>query len=193
MAGEIYIADKPTLDSVKKDTSDIKSVINAMGNFPNTAKQFIKSMEVSVPGTNKTYSLFSITGKGYIDCITAKVSNSTDGYFEIVVDGIVLAKFKYQYNGTVLTHRGNIWVTYEESIPKITCIVPSGSNSLYMKKLTSGNDGTVEVTVLGDTSFITKDLCLVEYPIIFNNSFEIRFYTGSGSTPASYGCFGGVI
>lgn len=118
MAGEIYIADKVTLDATKAQidavktllgvanpsTADMATVMNALkkiaesGGHGGQLNPFSKEISVMITEQNTFYTALSLTGKGILTKALAKMSVVDAGILKITVDGVVVHSGMYSSN-----------------------------------------------------------------------------------------------
>lgn len=98
MAGEVYIADKITLDDVHRMVKEIYN-IDSLVTYTNR--------KATLPTTEST--LLNITGAGYLVCISIyhnyTVSITAPMYFKVEIDGVV----RYNITLSEVKAKGYLW------------------------------------------------------------------------------------
>lgn len=183
MAGEIYIADKETLDLVKSDTAFIKGQFPVSGGFDwRNYSALSKEYRHSSSG-NENITLLDISGAGFITDISVE-SGYLSSAVEIILDGVTIF-----HTDTQLA----------SGICQQSSILSNSAGHARIPFFSEGTDYSLQiasrfVNLPYVNSGVASAITVLTIPIQFNSSLKVILHNTSGS-PRVFRCIvrGGLL
>lgn len=180
---KLFIADKNTLDAVKVDTTALLAKGGGIDwSKYNRIHNIFSSYNPPAGASATFYTAYSITGKGFIDCLFFTQSGGASGdlLVQIIVDGEVLIEGKSTLSkwdgvttpGTFFEYGGSLY--FDVGVNPLNNI----TTSTFPSRTTTGN-------------FYVHP---ISRPIFFNTSLEVKVRRLNANTPSiSYVAKGGIL
>ncbi|MBU3153888.1 hypothetical protein [Clostridium estertheticum] len=187
MAGEIYIADKATLDLVKADTTTIKAnestivtnvasvksdtsslVANAPINWDRASSNTITNALVTCNVSGQAYvTALQITGKGLLKKSLIRCSGSSMHGIRITVDGVVKVVCNNSSGSSMSVTGFTCEELFQNMYNSLDLVLPFGNGLLYIQNPMLGYPSTTS----------TAGIVRSAKPIYFNSSLLVEVHS----------------
>lgn len=175
MAGEIFIADKATLDSVKNDVSVIKRSTPV---FDSTIVGRYGGVSTTITAGASLYALTELKRSGYLYAVLATCADSNKsqaGQLQVLIDGKMIVNYDCRSNKTNannllcgIANKSVIW-----QMPDDTVVFPGGS-SINNYNFVNGSGYFSENSQQASVTIIPE-------PIRFSTSLKIMGSAAGGN------------